>query len=51
MWDAPPGSAFGPLGGASCLYEGHTILNEIWTQDKIYILVDTLLGSNILLIT
>jgi hypothetical protein len=27
------------------------ILNEIWTQDKIYILVGTLLGCNILLIS
>jgi hypothetical protein len=27
------------------------ILNEMWTQDKIYILIGTLLGSNILLTT
>jgi hypothetical protein len=27
------------------------ILNEIWVQDKICILVGTLLGSNILFIT
>jgi hypothetical protein len=35
-----------PLGG-SCLYEGHIylfILNEMWAQNKIYILVGTLLG-------
>jgi len=41
MWGAagPPRG-----GGASCLYEGHINLNEIWAQDKIYILVVTLLG-------
>jgi hypothetical protein len=35
------------------VYEGHTvfILNKIWVQDKIYILVGTLLGWNILPIT
>jgi hypothetical protein len=34
-------------------YDTHArlfILDEIWMQDKIYILVDTLLGLNILLI-
>jgi hypothetical protein len=30
-------------GGASYLYEGQFIFNEIWTEDKIYISVGTLL--------
>jgi hypothetical protein len=30
--------------GASCLHQDVLILNEIWGQDKIYILVGTLLG-------
>jgi hypothetical protein len=38
-------------GGASCLCEGHIYLGEIWTEDKIYILVGTLRGWNTLLIT
>jgi hypothetical protein len=37
-------------GGESCLYEGILILNEIWAQDKLYILEGTFLGLNILLI-
>jgi hypothetical protein len=34
-WGAPPEGAVGPLVGASCLCEGHIILNKIWKQDKI----------------
>jgi len=50
---APSGSggAVGPLGGAFICMRDIFILNEIWAQDKIYILVGTLLGWNILLIT
>jgi hypothetical protein len=53
MW-APPGKALlflGLGGGRSELFvledselQGHIYLNEIWAQDKIYILVCTLLG-------
>jgi hypothetical protein len=50
----PKGDVGGPLGGANYLYVEHRvlILKEIGAQDKIglYILVGTLLGSNILLI-
>jgi hypothetical protein len=41
LW--PMRGTAGPLGGASCLFKGHT-LNEIWAQNKIYILIGTLLG-------
>jgi hypothetical protein len=53
LWGVLPREAPSVLGGggASCLYEGHIYLDEIWTQDKIYILVVTLLGRNILLTT
>jgi hypothetical protein len=40
-----------PLVGRECLYEGHIHFNEMWEQDKMYILVGTLLGSSISLIT
>jgi hypothetical protein len=41
---APLGSVVGPRGeGTSCLYKADIILNEIWTQDKIYILLRTFL--------
>jgi hypothetical protein len=39
----PPGDPL-VFRGASFLYEGHIYLDEIWTLDKIYILVGTLLG-------
>jgi hypothetical protein len=39
----PPGGAVGPLGGVDCMGDIF-ILNEIWTQGKIYILIGTLLG-------
>jgi hypothetical protein len=47
---APRGAAAGILRGApvNCMRE-ILILNEIWVQGKIYILVSTLLGWNILL--
>jgi hypothetical protein len=47
------GGAVGPLGvGARVLCMSDIfILNKIWAQDKIYILVGTLLGCNILLTT
>jgi hypothetical protein len=53
LWGAPPG--VGELfvfveGGGSCLRDIF-IFNEISAQDKIFILVGTLLGLNILLIT
>jgi hypothetical protein len=32
-----PEGAVGPLGGASCLYEGHIYLDEIRAQLNIYI--------------
>jgi hypothetical protein len=38
-------------GGTGCLYQETFILKEIEAQDKIYILICTLLGLNILLIT
>jgi hypothetical protein len=39
-------------GGGGCyFYEGQFIFNEIWTEDKIYISVGTLLVLNILLTT
>jgi hypothetical protein len=47
-----PGVAVGPLGGARVIcMRDIFILDEIWTQDNIYILVGTLLGWNILLIS
>jgi hypothetical protein len=48
---APPGGAVGPLRGSSCLYEEHIFFKEIYAQDKLYILVATLLSWNILRIT
>jgi hypothetical protein len=48
----PPWGAVGPVGGALVVcMKNIFILNEIWAQDKIYILIGTLLGSNILLTT
>jgi hypothetical protein len=41
------GAAVIPLGDSRVIF----ILNEIWAQNKIYILVDALFGWNILLIT
>jgi hypothetical protein len=38
------GGTVGPLVGAKLFIQGTFILNEIWAQDKIYILVGTLLG-------
>jgi hypothetical protein len=48
----PLGGVVGPVGGARvfCMRDIF-ILDEIWTQDKIYILAGTLLGLNILLTT
>jgi hypothetical protein len=45
-WACPPGVSLCPLWGVTCLYEGYRllILNEIWAQVKMYILVDTFLG-------
>jgi hypothetical protein len=43
-----PGDADDPLGATVW---GAYILNEIWAQGKIYILIGTLLGWSILLIT
>jgi hypothetical protein len=42
LWDMPPGEALLALGGAwvVCMRDIF-ILNEIWVQDKIYILVGT----------
>jgi hypothetical protein len=40
---APLGGALSAVGGAS-LYRDMLIFNEIWAQDKIYILVGTSLG-------
>jgi hypothetical protein len=40
---APWTGAFGPLGGGADVYMRDIFIsNEIWTQDKIYILVCTL---------
>jgi hypothetical protein len=49
LWGAcSPGGAVGPLTGGGvggvCMRDIVLILNEIWAQDKVYILVDTLLG-------
>jgi hypothetical protein len=46
LWDAPHGGAVGSLGGGAQGFCTRIIfiLKEIWTQDKIYILVGTLLG-------
>jgi hypothetical protein len=41
---APVGGAVGPLGSESFCVRGILILNEIWTQDKVYILAGTLRG-------
>jgi hypothetical protein len=35
------------LWGASFLYEGIFIFSEIWAQNKVYLLVGTLLGLNV----
>jgi hypothetical protein len=43
LWGARLLGALLVLWGASCLYEGHIYLNDIWTNDEIYILVSTLL--------
>jgi hypothetical protein len=44
LWKCPPGGTVDPLGeGASCLCGGN-ILNEIRAQDKLYIMVGTLLS-------
>jgi hypothetical protein len=45
----PPGGRHWSFRGASCLREGHIYLDEIWRLDKIYTLVGTSLGWNILL--
>jgi hypothetical protein len=51
LWGVPLGGRCWSFGGARFLYEGHIYLDEIWTQDKIYILKGTLFGWNILLTT
>jgi hypothetical protein len=40
---ASQGGAIAPMGGASFSFMRDIILNEIWAQDKIYILVGTCL--------
>jgi hypothetical protein len=47
LWAPAPG----PLGRSKFILWHIFILNEIWVQGKIYILIGTLLGWNILLIT
>jgi hypothetical protein len=44
-----PGGTVGPLGGGefACMRDIF-ILNEVWVQDKIYILVGTFLGKLVL---
>jgi uncharacterized metal-binding protein len=44
------GGVVGSPGGREFFVWGAFILNEIWAQDKMYILVGTLLGWNILFI-
>jgi hypothetical protein len=39
VWCDPWRALLFLVGGASCLYEGHIYLNEIWMQDKTCILV------------
>jgi hypothetical protein len=53
LWGAPSGGRFWSSGveGRELFVWRTFILNEIWAQGKIYILVGTLLGWNILLIT
>jgi hypothetical protein len=41
---APQGGVVGPLDGGVISMRDIFILNKIWAQDKIYILVGTLLG-------
>jgi hypothetical protein len=52
LWGPPHRVAFvGPLGAPVVFVRDIFILDEIWTQDKIHILVGTFLGLNILLTT
>jgi hypothetical protein len=44
VWAPPWGHCWSSGGGGSCLHEGHFYLNEIWAEDKIYILVGISLG-------
>jgi hypothetical protein len=50
LWCSTPGGAVGPGGGGVCIRDT-LILNEMWAQGKICILVGTLLGWNMLFIT
>jgi hypothetical protein len=47
----PRGAPMVFWGGAFVFMRDSIILNRRWAQDKMYILVGTLLGLNILLIT
>jgi hypothetical protein len=49
-WRAPWRGAVGSLGARVVCMRVMFILNEIWAKDKIYILVGTLLVSNIKLV-
>jgi hypothetical protein len=51
LWNGTPGDALRPLGGGGrvvCMRD-ILVLNEMWAQDEIYILVGTSLGLNVLL--
>jgi hypothetical protein len=44
LWSAPNWADVGPLAGLVVCVRDIFILNEIWAQDKICILINTLLG-------
>jgi hypothetical protein len=50
LWGASLGGAVGPWGAQVDCIRDILVLNKIWVQGKIYILIGVLLGRNILLI-